>query len=104
MSMSEVLPLRVNRLRTPIGEMVVAEDCEGNLRAVDWIDHETRMLELLRLHYGRNKFRLDAVFERIETIRALDRYFQGGLAAIGCLPVKTSRRRAILAQPSTRLA
>ena len=88
--MSEVLSLRVGRLRTPIGEMVIAEDYEGNLRAVDWTDYETRMLTLLRLHYGNNRFRLDPRSEHTEAIRTLDRYFEGDLAAIDSLPVKTA--------------
>ncbi len=33
--MSEVLSLRLNWLDTPIGEMLIAEDREGNLRSVD---------------------------------------------------------------------
>jgi NAD(P)-dependent dehydrogenase (short-subunit alcohol dehydrogenase family) len=49
-SVSEALCLRLNRLATPIGEMLIVEDGEGNLRCVDWIEHERRMLELLRLH------------------------------------------------------
>jgi methylated-DNA-[protein]-cysteine S-methyltransferase len=88
--MSEVLPLRLNRLKTPIGEMLIAEDREGKLRAVDWIDHETRMHELLRLHYGKNEFRLDVDSKRTQAVCALDCYFQGDLAAIDSLPVKTA--------------
>jgi methylated-DNA-[protein]-cysteine S-methyltransferase len=87
---SEVLPLRLNRLMTPIGEMLVIEDREGNLHSAGWFDHEARMLELLRLHYGKSGFRLDAGCERTEAIRSLDRYFQGDLAAIDSLPVKTA--------------
>ena len=88
--MSEVLSLQVNRLKTPIGEMVVIEDRGGNLRAVDWTDYETRMLTLLRLHYGKNGFRLDTRSGHTEAIRALECYFQGDLAAIDSLPVKTA--------------
>jgi methylated-DNA-[protein]-cysteine S-methyltransferase len=88
--MSEVLSLQVHRLKTPIGEMLIAEDYAGNLRSVDWLDDETRMHELLRLHYGKNRFRLEAGGERTEAVNALDRYFQGDLAAIDSLPVKTA--------------
>lgn len=89
-SASEVLFLRLNRLTTPIGEMLIAEDREGNLRSVDWIDYERRMRELLRLHYGKDGFRLEAGVERSHAVCALDRYFQGNLGAIDSLPVKTS--------------
>jgi methylated-DNA-[protein]-cysteine S-methyltransferase len=88
--MSEVLSLRLSRLKTPIGEMLIAEDCEGNLRSVDWLDDETRMQELLRLHYGKDRFRLETACAPTESVHALDRYFQGDLAAIDSLPVKTA--------------
>ena len=39
--MSKTLPMLIDRLNTPIGEMLIVADCEGNLRAVDWTDHET---------------------------------------------------------------
>jgi methylated-DNA-[protein]-cysteine S-methyltransferase len=52
--MSEVLHLLMNRIATPIGEMLLVADHDGNLRAIDWTDHETRMHRSLRLHYGEN--------------------------------------------------
>jgi methylated-DNA-[protein]-cysteine S-methyltransferase len=70
--------------------MLVVEDREDNLRAVDWVDYETRMLDLLRLHYGKSGFRLEAGSEQTRAICALDRYFQGDLAAIDFLSVKTA--------------
>jgi hypothetical protein len=57
--MSERLQLIIDRLDTPIGEMVIIADRDGNLRAVDWTDHEERMLRLLRHHYGIDGFKLD---------------------------------------------
>jgi methylated-DNA-[protein]-cysteine S-methyltransferase len=87
---SEVLSLKINRLKTPIGEMLIVVDYEGNLRSADWTDHETRMRELLRRHYGENGFRLNACFSSTEVVCAIDRYFHGDLAAIDMLPVKTA--------------
>ena len=57
--MTEVLELFVDRIDTPIGEMLVVSDPDGNLRAVDWTDYEVRMRRLLCLHYGKSWFRLD---------------------------------------------
>ena len=51
--MREPLRLRSNRLSTPIGEMIIVTDFDGNLRAIDWEDHQDRMLRLLHLHYGK---------------------------------------------------
>jgi methylated-DNA-[protein]-cysteine S-methyltransferase len=36
--MSERLLLLIDRLDTPIGEMLIVTDLEGYLRAVDWAD------------------------------------------------------------------
>ena len=42
----------LDHLSTPIGTALLVTDADGHLRALDWEDHETRMRELLRLHYG----------------------------------------------------
>ena len=42
----------VDRLSTLIGTALLVTDADGHLRALDWEDYETRMRELLRLHYG----------------------------------------------------
>ena len=56
--MSDALPLFIDRFDTPIGELLLVADGAGKLRALDWADHEERMLRLLRLHYGKNGFTL----------------------------------------------
>ena len=57
--MSEPLHLLIDRVDTPIGELVIIADHDGNLRVVDWTDHKERMLRLLRRHYGANGFKLE---------------------------------------------
>jgi methylated-DNA-[protein]-cysteine S-methyltransferase len=42
----------LDRLETPIGLALLVTDADGALRALDWEDHEPRMKQLLRLHYG----------------------------------------------------
>ena len=59
--MPEPLNLLIDRFDTPIGEMVIVADHDGNLRAVEWTDHEERLHRSLRLHYGRNGFKLEPV-------------------------------------------
>ena len=88
--MSETLPLLIDRVDTPIGEMLIVADREGNLRAVDWADHETRMRRFLRLHYGENGFRLEPARNPNDLAYAISRYFEGELTAIDILPVQTS--------------
>jgi len=87
--MTEVLQLLSDRIHTPIGEMVIVADCEGNLRATDWTDHEARMHRLLRLHYGENGFRLESASNPNGLTDAVSRYFAGELEVIDALPVET---------------
>lgn len=87
--MAESLRLSIDRIDTPIGEMLIVSDLEGNLRAVDWTDYETRMLRILCLHYGENGFRLEPVSHPNGLTRAIKSYFEGELTAIDALPVKT---------------
>ncbi|MGO9403434.1 MAG: methylated-DNA--[protein]-cysteine S-methyltransferase [Terriglobales bacterium] len=87
--MTEVLQLLSNRIHTPIGEMVIVADREGNLRATDWTDHEARMHRLLRLHYGENGFRLESASNPNGLTDAVSRYFAGELDVIDALPVET---------------
>src|SRR5580698_4647760 len=86
--MAEVLQLLVNRIDTPIGEMVLVADHDGNLRAIDWTDHEPRMHRFLRLHCGKGGFSLEAVPEIKGLTSALHRYFAGELTVIDSLPVR----------------
>jgi len=86
---SGCLSLLIDRLDTPIGEMLIVSDHDGNLRAVDWADHETRMHRLLTIHYGQNGFRLDPARSPNGLTDAIERYFRGELTAIDTLPVKT---------------
>ena len=88
--MSEVLPLLIDRLDTSIGEMLIVADREGNLRAVDWTDHEARMLHFLRLHYGKERFSLTPARNPHGLTQVMDRYFMGELAVIDNLPVQTA--------------
>jgi methylated-DNA-[protein]-cysteine S-methyltransferase len=87
--MSDVLRFFTERIRTPIGEMVLVSDEDGNLRASDWRDHEARMQRLLHLHYGENGFQLERTRGRNGLTDAIGRYFAGELEAINTLPVKT---------------
>ena len=43
---------QLDRIATPLGEVLVVFDHEGVVRAFDFADYEERMRRLLRLHYG----------------------------------------------------
>lgn len=88
--MAETLQFLIDRIETPIGTMLIVADHEGNLRAVDWTDHEGRMRGLLNHHYGRNGFRLEWARNPHGFSDAIRRYFAGELPAIDSIPVKTT--------------
>jgi methylated-DNA-[protein]-cysteine S-methyltransferase len=88
--MPETLQLSLDRLETPIGEMLLVTDNEGNLRAIDWADFEARMRRLLVRHYGEEGFGLQAGLAPQVVKDALQRYFAGDLTAIDALRVKTA--------------
>jgi methylated-DNA-[protein]-cysteine S-methyltransferase len=87
--MPESLLFLVDSLNTPIGEMLIVADLDGNLRAVDWVDHEVRMHRILRHHYGERGFRLQSACNLNALKSAIGRYFEGELGAIDTLPVQT---------------
>ena len=87
--MTEIVQLLMDRLKTPIGEMLIVADRDGNLRATDWTDHEARMRRLLRLQYGEDGFRLEPARNLRGLRDAMSRYFAGELEVIDSLPVKS---------------
>lgn len=87
--MRDPLALALDRMETPVGELVAVTDGAGRLRAVDWTDFEPRMLRLLRLHYGEGGFRLAPAPAPAAVRAALRAYFEGVLGAIDGLETAT---------------
>ena len=85
----EPLLLLVNRLSTPIGELLIVSDRDQNLRAVDWADCEERMRRLLRIHSRGNEFNLVLTHSQSSAAEAIARYFRGDLSSIDVPPTKT---------------
>jgi len=81
MTMPESFDL--DRLPTPIGTALLVTDADGLLRALDWEDHELRMKQLLRLHYGPVDLR-DARAPRDLRV-ALAGYFKGDLDRLAAI-------------------
>jgi methylated-DNA-[protein]-cysteine S-methyltransferase len=84
----ENLELLIDRLPTPIGEMIVIADGEGNLRTIDWTDHEVRMKQLLDRQFGKGRYTLKPARDPGGLSSAMRRYFKGDHSAIEKLPVK----------------
>ena len=89
MSSSNKRPLVLQRFRfaTPIGVLVLLQDADGALRVLDWQDHDDRMQQLLRRHYGDGGVAVTDGAAVTPALRALERYFAGELQALDALPV-----------------
>ena len=88
--MSDVLRLYVDRLTTPIGELVLVADDDGRLRAVHFGEHETALLRHLRQHCGEAGLALEPKRDPGGLTTALRAYFDGKLGAIDGIPVVTA--------------
>ena len=88
--MSNLLTLLIDRIDTPIGELLLVADEAGKLRAIDWSDYEARMLRFLRLHCGQGGFKLEPAHNPHGLRETMNRYFAGDVAAIDKLPVQTA--------------
>ena len=67
----------LDRLPTPSGTALLVTDADGHLRALDWEDHEGRMMQLLHLHYGAVDLKNAKAPRDLRT--ALTGYFKGDL-------------------------
>jgi len=84
------LALRIDRMATPIGELIVVADGDGNLRAIDWSDHEARMAQLLDRYYGKGRYDLVAERDPHGLASAMRRYFRGEIGVLRGLPTATN--------------
>jgi methylated-DNA-[protein]-cysteine S-methyltransferase len=87
--MTPILQLLTDQIDSPIGELLIAADLRGNLRAVDWTDHKNGLRRLLQLQYGDEGFRFEPARNPYGLSKAIGRYFAGELNAIDALPVQT---------------
>lgn len=71
------LGFKLERAPTPCGEMLIATDGDGVLRALDWTDHEARLRRLLQLHYGPNAVQLRPRRTVSDARRAIEAYLGG---------------------------
>lgn len=85
---SQAEPFLLDTMATPIGEMLIVTDAAGQLRALDWSDHEDRMWELLRRHYEAPRLQPGRPPEAI--VSRLEEYFAGNQSSIETIPVATN--------------
>lgn len=79
--------LGLERLPTPLGELLIVSDDAGRLRIVDWAENEERIAILLRRQRDLAGASLVPARGRNRPAEALEAYFAGHLAAIDGMPV-----------------
>ncbi len=80
--------LKLDRLKTPIGEALIVTDAAGVLRAFDWTDRYDGMARLLRLHYGTVVPEPGVAPDGLK--RKLRRYFEGDVTALAGIEWRTA--------------
>ena len=85
----EPLTLLLERVPTPLGEMLVVTDDCGRLRALDWKDHEADMHILMRRQYRDRIIDLRETGQESTATTAMLAYFSGELDAIDAIEVVT---------------
>lgn len=86
------LPLAflTDSLATPIGQLIYVCDPQGNLRMVDWSDHEARAQRLLGIHYGKGGYTLTKECDPFSLTTRFAAYFDGDIEVIDELPTATA--------------
>lgn len=85
--MTPTLTLTLDRIASPVGEVLVVTDADGVVRALDFHDYEPRLRRLLRRHYGEVVLVDGRAPEAVR--RAVEAWFGGDLTAFDAVPVKT---------------
>jgi methylated-DNA-[protein]-cysteine S-methyltransferase len=88
--MTELLRLRVDRVETPLGELLIVADEDDRLRSTMWTEYESRLQHQLAAHYGKKGFVLEPGKNPGGLTEAVAAYFAGDLRAIEALPVATA--------------
>ena len=76
----------LEHLASPIGPMLLVTDDQHHLRALEWLDHESRMQALLQRHY-RHEVELREPTGRSAPLLAVQAYFDGDITALDALAV-----------------
>lgn len=81
------MTFQLERMSSPLSELLLVFDGSGHLRALDFADCEARMHRLLGLHYG--SYVLSTGRAPIVIRRALSAYFEGELTALMDVALET---------------
>ena len=79
--------LTLDRIATPVGEVLLVTDGEGAVRALDFADYEDRMMRLLARHAPGAVLTGGRAPETVR--RAIEAWFNGDVRALDGVAVKT---------------
>ncbi|MFO1060658.1 MAG: methylated-DNA--[protein]-cysteine S-methyltransferase [Dongiaceae bacterium] len=79
--------LRLDRLETPIGALLLVADGAGRLQAAEWADAAERLAPVLRRRFATSLDALQPAHDPAGLTGALAAYFAGDLGAIDDLPI-----------------
>ena len=79
--------LTLDRVATPVGEVLLVTDAQGAVRALDFADYEARMTRLLARHAPGASVADGRAPETVR--RAVEAYFGGDVRALDGVAVKT---------------
>lgn len=85
--MTTSLDFQLERLPTPLGQMLLVTDGQQCLRAADWQDYEARLHLLMRRQYKGLSISLRETVPESAAARAMLAYFEGEIDAIDTLQV-----------------
>jgi methylated-DNA-[protein]-cysteine S-methyltransferase len=87
--MSNQLHLLIDKIKTPLGDLMLLADESGHLRVVEWVDHGDRMHLLLSRQYRSMQITMESRRNPFGLTSALESYFSGDLESIQSLPVSS---------------
>jgi len=83
----KALVFRFERVPAPCGDLLIATDEQGSVRALEWDGFEARLHRYLRLRYGGDAVRIEPAVAITGARRSLEAYLSGDLHAIDRIPV-----------------
>ena len=82
------MELFLNKIESPLGEMLLVTDGQGAVRALDFTNHSMRLQRELRDRFPGAELREDVNTEAVKMLtQKLDRYFQGELTVLDDIAV-----------------
>jgi methylated-DNA-[protein]-cysteine S-methyltransferase len=79
------MKMLLSTVGTSLGELILASDETGTIRALDFVDHQARCYRYLREHFQAFESVNATMPRSIE--EALNAYFEGDLGALNALPI-----------------